>query len=259
MGMAATVMLSPVRATLTRGDALPRLGIIALATDMTSEGDVARIVPPDRASVHTARIAFENPSTPENLARMAPRLTETAALLVPGVPLAAIFYSCTAASIAIGEAAVAASINAARPGVPVVTPSAAAVAAFAALGVRRIALVTPYLPETTQPMADYFAAAGLDVVTAQCLGVADDRDIARIDPASVVAAAVAADRPDAEGLFLSCTALRAAEVVDEIEARLGKPVVTSNQAAIWRITRHAGLDLPGPGRLFGVQPAELAA
>jgi maleate isomerase len=258
MGTVAAVTPSPVQAVLTP-PALPRLGVIALATDLTSERDVARLVPPDRAFVHTARIAFENPSTPENLARMAPRLTETAALLVPGVHLTAIFYSCTAASVAIGEAAVAAAIEAARPGVPAVTPSGAAVAAFAALGVRRIALVTPYLAETTQPMAQYFAGQGLDVVTAHGLGLADDRDIARIDPASIVAAAEAADTPEAEGLFLSCTALRAAEVVDAIEARLGKPVVTSNQAAIWRMTRHAGLALPGPGRLFSLAPGALAA
>ena len=60
-------------------------------------------------------------------------------------------------------------------------------------------------------------------------------------------AACAVVRPDAEALFVSCTALRSAEVAEEIESRIGRPVVTSNQALFWRSLRAAGCGLPVPG------------
>lgn len=259
--MSGTVERSPVVPRLEPEGALKRLGMIALATDLTSERDGRRLIPPERAALHVSRVAYANPTTPENLRRMAPRLTEAADLLLPGVTLAGLYYSCTAASVAIGEAAVAEAIARARPGVPVVTPTSAALQAFAALGVGRIALVTPYLVETTEPMADYFRKAGLEIVTAHCLGMDDDRQMARVSADTIEAAALAADSPRAEALFLSCTALPAVGALARIEARLGKPVISSNQAGFWRLLHHAGVPAAAdaPGRLFTVAPLEHAA
>jgi len=238
-----------------------RFGLIALATDLTSERDAWRVLPVERTALHVARVPYENPTTPENLARMAPTLTQAADLLVPGVDLAAICYSCTAASVEIGDAAIAGAIGKARPGVPVVTPPDAAVAAFAALGVGRIALVTPYLVETTEPMADYFTGRGLQIVRAQCLGMSDDREMARVSGDSILDAVKAADGPDVEGVFLSCTALPALSVIDMIEEHIGKPVVSSNQASFWQMTQHARLaPVPtAPGRLFRLKHTTRAA
>lgn len=237
--------------------AVTRFGMIALATDLTSERDAALHLP-EGSALHVTRVPFENPSTPDNLGRMAPNLAAAADLLVPGIPLAAIAFSCTAASVEIGDAAIAAAVGETRPGVPVVTPPDAAVEGFAALGTRRIALVTPYLPETTAPMAAYFAGRGLEVVRAECLGIADDRDIARVSHATIRAAAEAADGPDVEAVFLSCTALPAIGVIGAIEDRLGKPVISSNQAVVWRMLHHGGLAAPAhaPGRLFRATPTE---
>ena len=253
------VMRSPVAPELGSDDVI-RLGMVALSTDLTIEGDARRVLP-DRAALHVARVAFENPTTPENLRRMAPRLTEAADLLVPEVPLAAIAYACTAASVTMGDAAVEAGISRTRPGIPVVTPPRAACEGLAALAVRRIALVTPYLPETTAPMVRYFEDRGFEVVSAHCLGLADDRDIARVTPGTIRAAVLAADGPDAEGIFLSCTALRAVPMIDGLEALTGKPVISSNQALLWRLLHHANLPPAAGnwGRLFDAGPLERAA
>ena len=233
---------------------VPRLGLIALATDLTFERDAARLLSPDEAALHTARVAFENPTTPETLRAMAPRLTEAASLLVPGAPLAAICYACTAASVAIGDEAVARAVHAARPGVPVVTPVSAALAAFRALGVSRVALIAPYLARTAQPMVARFTQAGLTVTRAVCFGMEDDRDMARIDPGALVSAACALEASGAEALFLSCTALPAAGVAGRIEEAVGLPVVTSNTASLWAMRRLAGLTdkSAGCGRLMGL-------
>ena len=251
-----TISIGPEPADL-RPLALPRLGLIVLATDLTTEGDVRRLIPPQAAPVHGSRIAFANPTTPENLRGTGPRLAEAAALLVPGVPLAAITYACTSASVVLGEDAVREAIGTSRPGVPVVTPIGAAVKGLQALGSRRIAVLTPYLPETTAPVVAYLDSLGFEVVRAHSLGMDDDREMARVPGHEIVAAARAADAPEAEALFISCTALPALAVVAEIEAALGKPVVTSNQACIWQMRHHAGLTTPleGFGRLFDRRPA----
>ncbi len=237
-----------------RPDTVVRLGFILLATDLTTELEAARLLQPERITTHAARVAFENPTTPKTLRQMGPRLSATAALLAPVGPLAAVYYSCTAGTVALGQAAVTASVEAHLPGAAVVTPPGAALAAFAALNVRRVALLTPYLPETTRPMVAWFAEHGLEIVRAACLGIEDDRDMARLTTASIVEAAVAADDPRAEALFVSCTALPAIAAVEAIEAQTGKPVVTSNQAALWQLRGHAGNGTPrsGAGRLFRI-------
>ena len=247
------VLPSPVAVGLDTAP-VARIGMIALATDLTSERDTARVLPASVA-MHVTRVPFENPTTPASLRRLGGALTDAAALLVPEIGLQAIIFSCTSASATIGDEEVTRAIHVGRPGVPVVTPPDAACDAFAALGVRRIALVTPYLPETTAPMVAYFAGRGLAIVTAHCLGLADDREMARVSRDTIEAAAAAADSTEAEAIFLSCTALPALGVIDAIEARLGKPVVTSNQASLWRALAHAGVSSPGPGQLFALPAA----
>jgi maleate isomerase len=246
---------------LDAADAPPRLGLLLLATDLTTERDVARLIGPGAAAVHATRVAFDNPTTPETLRAVMPRLGAAAALLVPGVGLRAICFSCTAASVVIGEAAVEAAVAAGRPGVPVVTPIGAARAALARLGVRRIAILTPYIPETGWPVVAHFAAQGFEVVGARHMGLEDDRDIARVSEEAIVEAACVADVPEAEALFVSCTALPALGCVARIEATIGKPVVTSNQASIWAMRRLAGLHAPvaGFGRLMADPVAGVAA
>ncbi|MDH3661589.1 MAG: ectoine utilization protein EutA [Alphaproteobacteria bacterium] len=256
------VVHSPVIASLTPHSATTRFGLIALSTDLTSEGDCFRLMPSEGTAVHVARVANENPTTPENLRKMAPRLTATAALLAPVGPLKAICYSCTSASVEIGDEQVEAAIAAGCPTDAVITPTRAARLAFAALGARRIAILTPYTIETSRPMAEYFANNGLDVLQLQCFGIEDDRDMARVTVDSIVEAACAADHPDAEALFLSCTALPAIGAVAAVERRTGKPVVTSNQATAWAMAALAGMVdrcPPGFGRLFGVVPETLRA
>ncbi|MCA8881445.1 MAG: ectoine utilization protein EutA [Rhodobacteraceae bacterium] len=220
---------------------VPRLGVILLATDLTTERDIARTIPPGRAGVHATRVAYANPTTPENLRRMLPLLAGATELIVPGLPLAAVAFACTAASSVLGDDAVREAVQSVRPGVPVITPAGAARRAFAALGLRRIALLTPYLPETTRPVIDFFETEGIEIMRATCLGIDDDRRMALADDATILAAAEEADHPSAEALFISCTALPAMALAAEIEMRLGKPVVTSNQASIREMRAAAGI------------------
>ncbi|WP_439615770.1 ectoine utilization protein EutA [Shinella sp.] len=229
-----------------------RVGLIILATDHTTEVDFQRIVANERIGVYVTRIPYANPVTPENLRAMQPSLMAGAALILPDEPLDVVMYSCTSASVVIGDAAVKAAVKAAKPTAAVVTPTAAAVSGLKAFGAKRISVLTPYTIETSKPMADYFIALGFDIARFTCLGLTDDREMARISPAEIVAFAKEATAPDCDALFISCTAVRAAGVAAEIEAGIGKPVVTSNLATAWACLRLCGDDAARPelGRLM---------
>ncbi|TIU36340.1 MAG: ectoine utilization protein EutA, partial [Mesorhizobium sp.] len=183
---------------------------------------------------------------------MQPALTTGAALILPDEPLDAICYSCTSASVVIGDAEIEAAIQAAKPGISVVTPPMAGVRGLRALGASKISILTPYTVETSRPMAAYFAARGFDIVSFTCLGFEDDREMARIAPATLVDLAREATDASADALFVSCTALRGALAVTGMEKAIGRPVVTSNQASAWNCLRLCGDEAPHPefGRLM---------
>lgn len=240
--------------TLDERPVARRIGLILLATDHTSEMDFARIVSGDDAGVYCNRIAFDNPTTPDTLRAMEPRIADGATMILPGEPLDAICYSCTAASAVLGDDAVAAAIARGKPGVPVVTPPLAARNALNAFGARRISVLTPYLDETAAPVASYFEDHGYTIDRLTNLGADDDRTIARISTRSIIDAARRAIDPHSEAIFISCTALRSAQVAATIEALVGKPVITSNQASAWMCLRLAGSQRPvtGYGGLFSL-------
>lgn len=229
-----------------------RIGLIILATDHTTEVDFQRMVANERIGVYATRIPYANPVTPENLRAMQPSLTSGAALILPGEPLDVVMYSCSSASVVIGDAEVKAAVRAAKPSASVVTPTAAAASGLKALGAKRISVLTPYLIETSKPMADYFLALGFEIARFTCLGLSDDREMARISPDEIVTFARQATAPDSDALFISCTAVRAAGVAAEIEAAIGKSVVTSNLATAWACLRLCGNEVARPelGRLM---------
>lgn len=249
-----TICLHPARPALDDRPLAKRVGLLVLATDHTTEPDFRRMVAGERIGVYVARIPYANPTTPENLRRMQPALTDGAALILPGEDLDALCYSCTSASVVIGDAETEAALQAAKPGVPVVTPPLAAVSGLRALGARKISILTPYTVGTSRPMAGYFAGHGFDIDRFTCLGFEDDREMARIAPSALVELAREAMAPQSDALFVSCTALRAALAVTAMEAALGRPVVSSNQATAWRCLRHCGDERARPefGRLMTV-------
>lgn len=231
-----------------RHDNLKRFGLIALATDLTIEGDAARLLPAS-CRLHVTRIAFENPTTRANLLKTGPHLRTAADLILPGVELEGIGFGCTSASAVLG-ARVQDSIG--HRG-PVSTPAGAALRGFRALGISRIALMTPYLPVTADLVGDYFQAEGLQVVRRHSMGFEDDRDMARLSDSEVMDFALESDDPEAEALFLSCTALPAVPLIDRIESRLGKPVLSANLALFWAMLDIANIPAQGPGELFKVR------
>ncbi len=231
-----------------------RIGLVVLATDQTIEHEWRRVFHGlEGVALYESRIWNDARITPETLAAMQGDIAAAARLIVPVLPLSVVAFGCTSAAMVLGEERIAARVHEARPGVPVTTPIGAAFAAFEALGARRIAVLTPYGRAVNEVVRGYIEARGFEIPLFGSFEEEDDAKVARIDPASVRAAALELGRdPRIDLFFVSCTSLRLVEAVEAIEAELGKPVTSSNHAMAWHALRLAGITdpLPGLGRLF---------
>ncbi|MBI3966424.1 MAG: aspartate/glutamate racemase family protein [Chloroflexi bacterium] len=144
-------------------------------------------------------------------------------------------------------------------GVPAVASSPSIAQALRYFGAKRISVATPYVQWNNDRLAEYFTAAGFDV-----LNVAGDPRVADghsqhmndQDPAEIADFATSICRDEADAIFCACSAWRAVEVIAEIERRTGRLVVTTNQATIWRTLKKIGISetKPGFGRLLAEMP-----
>ena len=228
-----------------------RLGMIVLSTDETLEYEARQVVEGRSVNLMHSRIESHPTVTPASLQAMRELMPETARLLPS--ELGAIAYGCTSASVLIGPEEVQSQVQMAQPGVPVTNPISAVAAALAALKVGRIGLVTPYTADVVAPMREFLAREGVDIVEEVSFGVADDRKVARISQQSSLEAMLKVGRAEGvEAVFASCTNLGTFEVIDQVEAALNMPVISSNLALIWHLLKKAGIEAPGwgPGRLF---------
>jgi len=229
-----------------------RLGLIVLQADETIERDFRRFGAGPGVALHVTRIPSGADLTPATIAGMEADLPAAAGLLPPAARFHSVGYACTSGATMIGPARVAELVRGAVRTRAVADPITAATAALAALGAARIGLVSPYVASVAGPLRAALEAAGLDVAAALSFGEEREERVARIDPASICAAVLEVGRrPGVEAVFVSCTNLRAIEVVDAAETRLGLPVVTSNLALAWQMFGQAGARPGHPvGRLL---------
>lgn len=228
-----------------------RIGLIIPSSNRMVEQEMVRHVPPG-VTAHVARLrmtgAHRMPIDP-----LLPRVEEAAATLVDA-RCDAVAFHCTANSTAEGLAGEAKLLAAVRSaGAPQATTTATAIRqALEALGVRRIVLITPYSQQTTEEEAEFLHLAGYEVLAARGFGL-NGSDAYCATPAQFWRErALEAARPDAEAYFISCANISAFNVIEDIEQKIDRPVVTSNQAVIWHALSLIGVrDRRNcPGRLF---------
>jgi maleate isomerase len=232
-----------------------RLGLLVLESDQTMEREIREITDALGVSVYHARLANETVVTSDSLAKMEAELPVAASLLPEYLGLRAIGYGCTSGATIIGEDRIEAILRETHPDIPSTNPLTAAKAALKALGVERLGLLTPYTPEVTEAMQQRFGEAGIAITVVGSFYEENDIVVGQIDPKSILKAAIALGKSDlCDGIFISCTSLRAAGIIKEAEVELGKPVTASNHALAWHLLRLAGIDdkLADFGRLFSV-------
>ena len=247
-----TLDISDVQRKADHLPLLKRVGMLKLATDFTSEQDVGCMLPPE-LGLHSNRIPFPDPTINiTNLKNLSLNISDSASNLLPGCGLDALIFSCTSGAIAIGEGRLKAIINEVLPNIPVTNPVLAVRSALSHLGALSISIVTPYDETISDVVAQHFIDQGYNVQNVANLGVDDDVEIQQISEETIFLSALRACHSTSDALFISCTGLRTANVIEKIEKELGRPVVTSNQATAWHVAKLLGSQKPlsGFGRLF---------
>lgn len=228
----------------------PRCGVgVVVPYDFALDHEMWRWVP-EGATLHLTRTPFVETPADAGQARLIsdPAMVRTAVreVLTPGPGVVA--YSCTSGSFvdgAAGERALrAAVLDAGAPAA--VTTAGALVTACAELGVTRVAVATPYVDDLTDLLAGFLAEHGVATVARHGLGLLGGIWQVRAD--DVAAAVRAADHPDAQAVFVSCTNLATYDAVAGLERELGKPILTANQVTVWAALRAVGRDAVGPGQ-----------
>jgi len=228
------------------------LGLIVLQADETLENDLRALFPSADIALHFTRV----PSAPEvhsdTLLQMKNHLGGAAGLFPDATRFDVVGYGCTSGTAVIGAPVVSAVVQGGCTTRAVTQPVSALVAACGHMGVRRLALLSPYVAEVSGRLRQVLAEAGIETPVFGSFDEAREDRVARIDAHSIHAAACdLTAQGGVDALFMSCTNLRTLGVIDRIEADTGLPVLSSNQVLAWHMAKQAGIALTaGPGRLL---------
>lgn len=233
------------------GDSRARIGLIVPSTNTTNEPEFVDHVPPD-VSVHTARVEGGD-CTVETLERMADDI-ERSARLLSHARVDVIAFGCTTGSLVRGPDYADELRSRIRDvaEVPAVVTAGAVSEALSTLDAESLSVTTPYPDEINRLLREYLVAQGFEILELRGLDLVSPEAVAEQPTETVVAEARAVADERADCLFISCTDYPTFDVIDTLEAELGCPVVTSNQATLWRALGVAGLNdtAPGLGQLF---------
>ena len=249
-------------------DAATRLGVLTAHGGIGAESELQAMAPRG-VMIHASRVHFAAMSAggemdatipPEAVRAFAePPFVDDATKLLAVAPLDAIGFGFTSSSYVLGadrEEALVARLEESSNGIPVTTSCAAAAAALRALGVERLALVGPpwFDDELDSLGRAYFRRVGLEVVSAASAELPSSQR--RIAPERLFEWIVGWTPDEAHGIFIGGNGLRSVGVIEALETKLDRPIVTANQALLWRMLALAGSDatVAGYGRLFARSP-----
>jgi maleate isomerase len=230
----------------------PRVGVITLSTDFTIEQDFRKICYSLPIDIFFNRIPFINPLNHENYLKMAEHIPEVSEQILPGEKIDVIAYGCTSGTIAIGEDHISNQVRKSKPEAKVTTPITAALKAFEKLNLKNIAVLTPYPKDVNLTVFEYLNKNNLTIDSFNSFNLNYDSEIAQVSLESLKENIAKINLDNVDGLFVSCTALKIVDILDEVEKKFNTTVISSNQAIIWDCLRLLNIDtyVPGYGELF---------
>jgi maleate cis-trans isomerase len=239
-----------------------RFGVVVPSVNTVVEPEFSALRPAG-TSFHFARVVLRKGSDRDELAALRAAAPEAVRQLVDTSP-EAVILACTSGTMSTRDQSAdeLRESVAAAAGFPLLTTAQSVLDAFRALGAEVVSVATPYLDWVGEEEAAFFRAEGFEVAAVRNLGITDGHVMAALPVEAIVELAESVDAPESDLIFLSCTDLPTFGLLAEASARLGKPVVSSNAATLWRLVgRNEGL-AERLGTLFGhqvPQPAETEA
>ena len=230
----------------------PRVGLIALASDFMIEKDFINVIKNRDIDFFVNRIECYNPLTSENLIKMSQKVTEVTKDILPDQKIDCVAYGCTSGTIAAGYSSIEEKVKLAKPEAKLSTPSTAAIKALKKLKIKNISIFTPYSKKLNDDVVDFFKKENFNITSNSYFGIESDFDIGKVDQNYLYEVLSKIDLNGADALFVSCTALPVLSIIDKLEKKLNKAVLSSNQALIWDTLENIGKNnsIKGFGKLF---------
>tara|TARA_B100001121_G_C18567160_1_gene563255 strand:+ start:20 stop:763 length:744 start_codon:yes stop_codon:yes gene_type:complete len=211
----------------------PRVGLITLASDFRIEKDFNNVIYGKDIDLYSNRIHCYNPLTNETLKKMADDIPKVTKDILPDQKLDCVAYGCTSGTIAAGFDSIYKKVNLAKPNTKVTTPITSAINAVKSLKIKKLSIFTPYTDEINQSVINYFRKESIKISELSYFDIASDLDIGKVDPEHVFDTLKKIDLTNSDALFVSCTALPVLSVISELEKKINKIVLSSNQTLIW--------------------------
>ena len=211
----------------------PRIGLITLASDFRIEKDFNNIIHGMKIDLYSNRIKSYNPLTNETLKKMADDITDVTKEILPDQKLDCVAYGCTSGTIAAGYKSIYNKVNLAKPNTKVTTPITSAINALNKLKIKKLSIFTPYTDQINQSVIEYFKKENIEISELSYFDIASDLDIGKVDPNYLFDILTQKDLSSSDALFVSCTALPVLSIIKDLEKKLGKIVLSSNQTLIW--------------------------
>ena len=230
----------------------PRVGLITLASDFRIEKDFNNVIYGKDIDLYCNRIQSYNPLTNVTLKKMADDIPNVTKNILPDQKLDCVAYGCTSGTIAAGYQSIFEKVNLAKPKTKVTTPITSAVNAIKSLDIKKLSVFTPYTDEINQSVINYFKKEKIEINELSYFDIASDLDIGKVDPQYVFETLTKIDLSKSDALFVSCTALPVLSVINELEKKMNKVVLSSNQTLIWDTLKEINYNekVEGFGELF---------
>ena len=232
----------------------PRIGLITLGSDFRIEKDFNNLIYGRDIDLYVNRIHCYNPLTNETLAKMADDITEVAKDILPDQKIDCVAYGCTSGTVAAGYDKIKSKVNLAKPEARVTTPITAAVKAINKLSINKISIFTPYTKTINDSVVKYFKEQNIIINSLTYFDIDSDLDIGKVDENYLFNVLSKIDLEDSDALFVSCTALPVLSIIDKLEKKINKIVLSSNQTLIWDSLNQINYKkkIEGFGKLFNI-------
>ena len=230
----------------------PRIGLITLASDFRIEKDFNNVIYGKDIDLFCNRIRCYNPLTNETLKKMADDIPKITKDILPGQKLDCVAYGCTSGTIAAGYSSIVEKVNSVKPNTKVTTPITSAIKALKALKINKLSIFTPYTDEINQSVINYFKKENINITEFSYFDIASDLDIGKVDPSYLLDVLNKNNLGNSDALFVSCTALPVLSIIQDLEKKTGKIVLSSNQTLIWDTLKQIDFknEVAGYGELF---------